>query len=471
MAENHISADVVELNPIGDAQPIVIELPRERFSNRRAYAQTFAATAATRCLGLVTGILAARLLGPTGRGELAVIVFLPTVLALVGELELPRSIAVEASQANEVPRTLIATSVWLALILGLVQAAILAAVLPSYLPGDKLHLLSASRMFMLYLPATYLTAALMGSDQGRGRFGRFSLLMVLPGALYAFFLIVVVVRGVRTPQLFAASLLASALLTAAIRVGLDWRSTPLSSPDWQLARRLLGRGMSFYLPAIAGIALSRADMFILVRIAATDQIGLYTVAQAIALGQVGAMLPFVHVGFAAVARERRKEHALAALAHHFRFAQIAAVAMAALAAALTPWGIRTLFGARFLGAIETTYLLIGVTALWGASQMLEQGLRAAGHSRIGIASNLAGLTFILVAGIPACRRYGINGIAAAALASQAGNLFLLIAFCVSRLKMPVLWFWAFDAQSIRELWTVGSDTLTHFFRGRMRYSE
>jgi hypothetical protein len=92
-----------------------------RFSNRRAYAQTFAATAAIRCLGVVSGVLAARLLGPTGRGELAVIIFLPMLLVPLGELELPRSLTYEVSRVYEVPRAVIATSFWLAIGLGILQ--------------------------------------------------------------------------------------------------------------------------------------------------------------------------------------------------------------------------------------------------------------------------------------------------------------------------------------------------------------
>src|SRR5713226_8197358 len=107
-----------------------------RFSNRRAYAQTFAATAAIRCTGAVSGILAARLLGPAGRGELAVIIFLPMLLVPIGELELPRSVAYEASQPGDFPRKLIATSFWLAVVLGSIQTTLLAVVLPLYLPPD-----------------------------------------------------------------------------------------------------------------------------------------------------------------------------------------------------------------------------------------------------------------------------------------------------------------------------------------------
>src|ERR1700721_3099258 len=64
------------------------------------------------------------------------------------------------------PPMLFATSSWLALVLGSIQAIVLAAALPLYLPADKLRLLSASRWFMLYLPAAYVTPQPMGSDKG-----------------------------------------------------------------------------------------------------------------------------------------------------------------------------------------------------------------------------------------------------------------------------------------------------------------
>jgi len=437
---------------------------RARFSNRRAYAQTFAATAASRCLGVVSGILAARLLGPAGRGELAVIIFLPMLLVPMGELELPRSVAYEASQPGEFSGKLIATSFWLALLLGAIQAIVLAAVLPLYLPPDKLHLLPAARWFMLYLPAAYVMATLMGSDQGRGRFGRFSFLMALPVALYTAAILAAWGSGRSSPSVFALGVLISMLVAAAVRVGMDRQANPFGRPDLILARRLLARGGSFYLPAIAGFVLSRADMFILVRLAPTEAVGLYAVAQAIALGQIGAVLPFVHVGFAAVAREEERTGALAALAHHFRLAQIAAVGMGLLAAALTPWAIRALFGAGFSGAVTAAFLLIGSTAFWGMSQVLEQGLRAAGHPRPGIVSNLLGLGVLVGLGVPACIHYGIAGLAAAALGAQILNLSILMGFCLARLKMPVRSFWAFETSTFDKLGALARSPIKRMFQ-------
>jgi O-antigen/teichoic acid export membrane protein len=142
---------------------------------------------------------------------------------------------------------------------------------------------------------------------------------------------------------------------------------------------------------------------------------------------------------------------LAALAHHFRLAQLATVAAGLAAAALTPWVIRLLFGPGFIGAATATYLLTGGTVCWGMSQVLEQGLRAAGHPRPGIISNLAGLMLLLSIGIPLCLRNGINGLAAAVLVAQFLNLTILVGFCVARLKMSWRSFWAFDGRVLEQL--------------------
>ena len=433
-------------------QPLTVaQAEPARFSNRRAYAQTFAAMAAIRCMGVVSGVMAARLLGPAGRGELAVIIFLPTLLVTLGELELPRSLAYEVSRVNEIPRAVIATSFWLAAGLGVLLALLLAGLLPWYLPADKLHLLGDARWFMVYLPATLITNTLLGSDQGRGRFGRFSVLLALPGALYAVAILAVWGSGRVSPGAFAGGLLAATLLVAALRTQMDWRAISPRLVDWTIAHRLLKRGLSFYLPTVAGFALWRADIFILVRIAPAETIGLYAVAQAIALGQIGAVLPFVQVGFAAVAGEQERQGALAALAHHFRLAQLAAVAMGLLAAGLTPWAIRILFGAGFSRAMTSAFLLIGSTGLWGMSQVLDQGLRAAGHPRVGIISNLAGLVVIAALGIPLCVRYGINGLAATSLAAQFVNLTILVGYCVVGLTMLPKSLWAFDKSALRDI--------------------
>lgn len=444
-------------------QPAAVQLSPARFSSRRAYAQTFTAMAVIRCFGVVSGILAARLLGPAGRGELAVITFLPMLLVPVGELELPRSLAYEVSRLREVPREVIATSFWLAVLLGSLQAVLLAVALPWYLPADKVHLLGASRWFIVYLPAAYITATLLGSDQGRGRFGRFSVLLALPGALYVAAILAAWASGHISPGVFAGGILVGAVIVAVVRSQMDWGAISRTLPNWTTAKRLLMRGLSFYFPAVASIMLSRADMFILVRISRSEAIGLYAVAQAIALGQIGAVNPFIQVGFSAVAGETEPRQALQTLARHFRLAQLAVLSIGLLAATVTPWLIRLMFGPQFSGAVVTAYLLIATTVLWGIEQVLEQGLRAAGHPRPGIVASLLGLAVLVALGVPACVRYGIVGLAAANVAAQAVSLAILVGYCVAGLKMPVKSLWAVDAETIHEFRTAGLSLLKRVF--------
>ncbi len=435
-----------------------------RFSNRRAYAQTFAATAATRCMGVVSGILAARLLGPVGRGELAVIIFLPMLLVPLGELELPRSLAYEVSRVDQIPRAVIATSFWLAVGLGVLQSLLLAVLLPLYLPADKLHLLGDSRWFMVYLPATLITTTLLGSDQGRGRFGRFSALLTLPGALYTVAILAAWGSGRVSPGAFAGGLLAATLFVTGLRTQMDWGAISPRLADWTTAQRLLRRGLSFYLPTVASIALFRADMFILVRLAPSEAIGLYAVAQAIALGQIGAVSPFVQVGFSAVAGETDPGKALQTLGRHFRMAQLAVTGVGLVATAATSWLVRVMFGAQFSGAVTTAYLLIGAAVVWGMEQVLEQGLRAAGHSRPGIVSNLLGLGVLVGLGVPACIHYGIAGLATAALGAQILNLSILMGFCLARLKMPARSFWAFEPSTFDKLGALARSLIKRMFQ-------
>ena len=433
--------------------PVTGVVTPPRFSNRRAYAQTFAATVAIRCLGALSGVLAARILRPAGRGELAVIVFAPIMLLSLGEFEFSRSVIVESGkEAVDVAR-LTSTAFWVSLAMGCMEMLLLAVALALFLPADKMHLLGAARWFALYLPASYVAASLLAVDQGRGRFGRFSIYQALPGMVYVA-LIVALLWPSRsaTPGSFALAMLVGMLVAVVLRSASDGASIFGVRPSAALASQLFRRGITFYIPSIAALLLLRADMFLLVRLAPAASIGSYAVAQAIAMGQVGVINPFIQVGFAAVAQQPDERSALATLAHHFKLAQLAAFGMGAVAALLTPWAIRVFFGAEFSPAIVATYFLIAAAAFWGVGETLEQGLRAAGHPRLGMIASLFGLALLLLAAVPAYHHYGISGLAAAVCIAQGMSLLALIALCVSLLHMRIGSFWAFDLETFRRLY-------------------
>ena len=381
---------------------------------------------------------------------------MPMMLISLGELEFSRSLIVESGKSDKVSPELVSTAFWVALTLGCFEMALLAVALPFFLPADKLSLLTSARLFGLYLPATFITVALTGIDQGRGRFGRFSVFQVIPGALYLLAILCVIwPTGRISPGTFALASLTAVICTAILRTVQDWKPIVGSRPNLALAFRLLRRGFSFYIPTLAGLALLRADMFLLVRLAPAAAIGAYAVAQAVSSGQVGVINPFVQVGFADVAQQTDSD-------------QVASIGMGILAIAVTPWGIRLFFGAEFVSATTATYFLIGAAAFWGMGETLEQGLRAASHPRLGIISNLLGLAILLGLGVPAYQSFGIAGVATAVCMGQAASLAALIGFCVFVLNMKLKLFWAFDASTFHELKGVAVSLLKRLSPARRR---
>ena len=431
-------------------------------SVKRAYAQTFLSTAAIRVFGIASGILAARLLGPVGRGELAVIIFLPTLLMAVGGFSLPQAIAYEVGKSPEREAQHASTGFRLALASGFLQVLVFMPLLPAFFPTDKRHLLWTASWFMLYLPAVYAGSALVGVDHGRGRFGRLSLFQALPGASYVVAILLLWSLHVVSPSAFALGMLAAAVLTAAIRSSVTGRALFRERPRREGLYRLLRRGIGFHIPTLAGLALVRADMVLLVRLVPTEAIGLYAVAMALAVGHMGTAHPFVQVSFTAVAREPEPVQGARILARQFRFAQLAILGSCLAAGLLAPWIIRLAFGSRFAAAVPTAYFLVAATAFWGLAQVLEHGLRALGHPGAGIVSNSVGLAVLVAFGIPGCLRFGIAGMGATLLFAHLTNFAVLLCFCVYRFQVPWRLFWGLTPETLRELGQFVSRTVAAF---------
>ena len=108
------------------------------------------------------------------------------------------------------------------------------------------------------------------------------------------------------------------------------------------------------------------------------------------------------------------------------------------------------FGARFSGAVVTTYFLVAGMGGWGLAQVLEHGLRALARPQVGIVSNLLALGVLVVAGIPASVRWGIAGMGAALLAAQVVNLAILLGFSVRQFRLPWTLFWGVSLRTVGE---------------------
>src|SRR5262245_53450513 len=109
-------------------------------------------------LGVVTGALAARLLGPDGRGQLAAIQMWPNFLAAIANLGLPEAIVYFSARSRTNSGRYLSSALMLNLLLCAAFMVIGYLVLPVVLPAQSLAVIAAARWYLLLLPiqALYL---------------------------------------------------------------------------------------------------------------------------------------------------------------------------------------------------------------------------------------------------------------------------------------------------------------------------
>ncbi|HKD93191.1 MAG TPA: oligosaccharide flippase family protein, partial [Gaiellaceae bacterium] len=132
---------------------------------------------------VISGVFAARLLGPKDRGYLALVMLIPLALTYAGSLGLPLSatyyIARRRGAAAAIVRRLRPALVVQSLVLVALQAVAVALLLPS-------SRLAAGLITLVFIPAVLSQQYALGILQGRQRFAAFNIVRVVPVFLYAF---------------------------------------------------------------------------------------------------------------------------------------------------------------------------------------------------------------------------------------------------------------------------------------------
>src|SRR5262245_8151552 len=129
---------------------------------------SIAATGIIQAANIGTGILAARLLLPEGRGQLAEIMLWAGLLAEFGSLGLYDALLYRAATGAATPRALFAAITTLAWTLALLLVVIAWVVLPFAFAREAQDLLATARIYTaLYLPVYFWALLLGGLFQGQ----------------------------------------------------------------------------------------------------------------------------------------------------------------------------------------------------------------------------------------------------------------------------------------------------------------
>lgn len=353
----------------------------------RAFASVALANTGFIVLTAISGPLAARALGPVGRGRLAAILVPFGWAPVLFNFGLP-SYSTRAAARNESLSALVGTLGIASIALGLLGAALSVPAAHMLAPHDSLvrtYIIAG----LALLPLTLIGAVGSGFATGRAEWSRLNRMRIIPPT--------VVVVG------YVALLLANKLTVASaaivVYVGSLLALLPLSSvlrtvgtPTVNM--HLLARASTFggkaWLANLASQANYRLDQLLMIPLVSSRQLGFYAVAVTVS-GLMGA--PIGALSTVINPRVARGDTAL--LGRAVRITVGSAFVFATLAALAVPWLLPAIFGTRFSGATTMCIVLLAAAVPGSTVWVLGITLQTAGHPEIPARGEIAALALTI----------------------------------------------------------------------------
>jgi O-antigen/teichoic acid export membrane protein len=360
----HLAVD--ELTPI---QPAV-----QQARLRTDVFLTFGGKGATLLLGLATAVVIARELGPSGQGTFAVAYSLTILLVHVGGLGLTTANPYFAAQDRSLRPRLVANSLWLAGLLGLLLVGFgfaLKLAVPGAVEGLSWTALAVT---LAGVPASLLGLFLQSILLGEGRIVAYNAvevgqaigaLVALVGGYALFDLELVGTLAVLTVARYVGAVVYLGLLASEAA----WRA------DRALARRTLKYGLRVYAAIVLSYLLVRFDVLLVNSYLGSQEAGLYSVAAALADGLF--VLPMV-VALNLLPRVARGDPTQAS-AEVFRSVAVLYGLLCLLTIPVASPAIRLLFGEEFAGATSLYYWLLPGIFSYGMVTILSSHFAGRGY--------------------------------------------------------------------------------------------
>lgn len=369
--------------------------------------------AASLATSLLTSILVAQILGPAGRGAVALITAADEVSTALFTAGVPIAAGYHAKVGLDSDRALINAALRAgALLLPLTAAAAVAVGvlgLGSLEPAARwLTVLLIGWTGLVNLPG--LTAAnIMRAHR------EFRHLAIYQATFFSLTLIVVAfcaVLGGLSVAWVAAAFVLGRLVTAAY--GLAATAWPSLGPHARLGP-LFRYGLKA-MPGSAGTLFNnRLDQLIIAPMVSFGDLGLYAVAAGTSLAPAFLAMSMAANAFATVKEDAHRGRQASAATAIRRGLLVSALAAAGLAL-VTPIAIPLLYGSAFTGAIGPTIILLGGSVAWGGQLVAAQCANALGQPSYSSVAEVIGVLVTVLGLVLFVPQYGIIAAAVVSLA-------------------------------------------------------
>lgn len=379
----------------------------------------------------VAGVVAARSLGVSGRGDLAAVVLWPLLAANVATLGIDWALAVQAGRDPGARVGLVRLSLLHAVLAGPAFMLIGWALVRWALPTGRDDLAGLSAGFLWIIPLYLLWMNFLAVDNGMERYARYNLTKLSFYVLYTSGYLACWALGAAQIRYFLGAQLAAMLLTVGVRVMRSIKAALREQLERGTVRRTISLARGFALSTAASMTVARIDVILVMFLFGSRELGLYVVAQAVAnipslLSQAFGVRTF---GGSAKVTDDGDFGRL--VISRFRQSLVLSGAAALVMWAGATWIISLLFGASFEAAGSVARVLFVSSWLFNSGRIIDEGFRGQGRPAFGTVGFAIYITCVCVAGpvLAGPMGLGVMGVAWSALGGSALLLgFLMVAF-------------------------------------------
>ncbi|MBL8831483.1 MAG: oligosaccharide flippase family protein [Rhodospirillales bacterium] len=391
---------------------------------------SFVTTILIQIVNILTGLLAARLLLPEGRGELAEIMLWPGLLIEFGILAMSDALLYRAATRAASPRTLFATVMWIGAALAIVMTVLAYLIIPHMISGDSQVVRDATGWYIvLYIPVYLFALFVATMFQGHLDIVAWNVVRALVGLGYLGFIVGFYVAGSSSVETFAIAYIAGTFVSAI--VGLVWlmrKGWVGWKPDLQVARALVFYGARVHVGEMVNSLRQRVDQMAVSLWLTSSDMGLYVVALTVANGPMILVNTVAGVAFPKISQAPTAEEKLRIFGMYLRLAMALSIASAAGLAVLAEYLVPLIFGRLFENSATICQIMLLGLPFFAAKLMFIQALNAFDRS---LAIGWAEAAGLIAAALSLYGLLPVFGIYGAAWALVVANVVALAAMAAS----------------------------------------
>ncbi len=361
---------------------------------------------------LATGIIVARALGPSGRGELAATLLVTQIAAWIFSMGSSEAISYfQARKPEDGPKLL---SSWLLVTLPLSALGILVTelMLPVIFAAQTDAAIDLARIYLLVIPVIAYQQIFSGMLLGDHDFLYYNITRFLYPALAAVIYAACLIFDAFSVETALIANGAAMAVALAISVYRSLRRHGLTRPDTALLRHTFKYGVKAHAGSTAGLVNARLDLIVIPAFLSAASVGLYSIAT-----NVTSIITTLTgtVALMALPIAAREQGAPRPILVTLQTALGISLALAIPLAILAPVLLGVVYGDEFESAAKALRLLLPGAVLGAGVNVLAAGLLAANRPlTVSIASGLAAALSIggLIVFLP------VGGIVAAAIVTS-----------------------------------------------------